>query len=114
MKFVAVTEILTLICVCIFIKFSYADLTIGKFEDPSHPGQCVVQQLVLSPGTVAKHPDLCAKITCHDNSKASIVTCAAMVPPPGCTVGPAVDPESNYPNCCRKKIICSNGISFNS
>lgn len=37
-----------------------------------------------------------------------------MVAPPGCRVGEPVDPEANYPNCCRKKIICDNGISFNS
>ncbi|XP_037812209.1 uncharacterized protein LOC119603974 [Lucilia sericata] len=107
--------VLSLIFVRLTLKAKVsAEVTIGTYADPSHPGQCVLQQLVLSPGAVAKHPEMCAKITCHDNSKASIVTCATMIPPEGCTVGEPVDPEANYPNCCRKKIICKNGLVFNS
>ncbi|XP_065367196.1 uncharacterized protein LOC135959965 [Calliphora vicina] len=107
--------VLSLIFVSTYhVSIVWAAVTIETYADPSHPGQCVLQQLVLSPGAVAKHPDMCAKITCHENSKASIVTCAVMIAPPGCTVGPVVDPEANYPNCCRKKIICESGLIFNS
>lgn len=70
--------------------------------------------MILDAGSVAKHPSKCAKITCHANSKASIVTCPAMIPPAGCEVDEPMDPEANYPQCCRRKIVCKDGKVFNS
>ena len=70
--------------------------------------------MILDAGTVAKHPSKCAKITCHANSKASIVTCPAMIPPTDCEVKEPMDPEANYPQCCHRKIVCKDGKVFNS
>ncbi|KAM7350387.1 uncharacterized protein ACRADG_008991 [Cochliomyia hominivorax] len=59
------------------ICLTQAAITQKYFRDSNHPGKCVVEGKVLSPGEKIKHPTLeCAEVTC-DNSigLATIETC---------------------------------------
>jgi len=44
----------------------------GKFEDPAHPGKCVVEGLVLEAGQIGRHPKECARVDCREDSEAQI------------------------------------------
>ncbi|KAM7350566.1 uncharacterized protein ACRADG_009125 [Cochliomyia hominivorax] len=93
------------------------------FRNDKHPGKCVVDGKVLSPGQSIKHPTMdCAEITC-DNSigMATIETCdpisALASPlqklkdydrsnPPKCTWGDFKNTKAEYPKCCERHFTC--------
>ncbi|KNC28168.1 hypothetical protein FF38_04347 [Lucilia cuprina] len=46
----------------------------GYFRDPDHPGKCVRDGIILSPGDVGKVPGECALMTCYDDGYATFQT----------------------------------------
>eukprot|EP00099_Drosophila_melanogaster_P001592 NP_001097204.1 uncharacterized protein Dmel_CG34215 [Drosophila melanogaster] len=77
----------------------------GVFEDPTHPGKCVLEGLVLEKGQSARHPQRCERIICGENSAAEIQSCGAYGLPPGKKFGKYTNPNADYPDCCNREII---------
>ncbi|XP_013114726.1 uncharacterized protein LOC106092413 [Stomoxys calcitrans] len=93
------------------------------FRDEKHPGKCVIQSTVVSPGQSIKHPTMdCAEFTC-DNSigLATIETCdpvsALASPleklkdydranPPKCSWGNFKNTKATFPKCCEREYTC--------
>nr|XP_016929540.1 uncharacterized protein LOC108009553 [Drosophila suzukii] len=77
----------------------------GKFEDPAHPGKCVVEGLVLEAGQTGRHPKECARVDCGEDIEAEISLCVADVLHPGYKFGKYTAPNAEYPACCNRDII---------
>ncbi|XP_037806389.1 uncharacterized protein LOC119600307 [Lucilia sericata] len=88
-------------------SLTFADESAGFFTDPAHPGKCVYEDVILSPGEEAKLPGQCARFSCGENSFATIQGCGVMLPPPGCHYGDFIDSSAPYSDCCEKELICS-------
>ncbi|KRF98742.1 uncharacterized protein Dwil_GK27604 [Drosophila willistoni] len=99
---------LLLYAIFCFLGTSEAAVAFGVFKDPAHPGKCVVESLILSPGQSGRHPSMCARVNCLENSVAQIHTCGAVGLPPGSTFGDFKNPNADYPTCCDRHIIKAN------
>ncbi|XP_037806401.1 uncharacterized protein LOC119600313 [Lucilia sericata] len=78
----------------------------GDFKDPDHPGKCVRDGLILSPGEERKVPGECALMTCYDDGFATFKTCGTMVAPPGCQFGDYFDIDAPFGDCCEMTYSC--------
>ncbi|KAM7361533.1 uncharacterized protein ACRADG_012538 [Cochliomyia hominivorax] len=101
MKFLIV--VLFILSVC---AVSFASEAVGFFRDPAHPGKCVYENLILSPGEEAKIPNDCGRILCGDDGFATIQTCGVMGAPPGCKYTDYIDINAPYAECCERKLVC--------
>ncbi|KAH8298015.1 hypothetical protein KR018_004400 [Drosophila ironensis] len=77
----------------------------GNFADPAHPGKCVVEGLVLSPGQTARHPKNCQRIICGQDGATTFHSCGVYGLPANKKFGKYKAPNANYPACCEREII---------
>ncbi|KAI8127334.1 uncharacterized protein LOC111687592 [Lucilia cuprina] len=91
--------------ICVLVVANRAAMARGIFKDPEHPGKCVVEGLILSPGETAKYPHGCAIMTCYDDGLVIFYGCGSMQPPPGYVMGGLSNPSAPYPKCCRRPLI---------
>ncbi|XP_023308501.2 uncharacterized protein LOC111690278 [Lucilia cuprina] len=75
----------------------------GYFRDPDHPGKCVRDGIILSPGEVGKVPGECALMTCYDDGYATFQTCGVVLAPPGCNFPDYIDLDAPFGECCALK-----------
>lgn len=60
--------ILLLAVILAGIFLTEAGITEKYFRDSKHPGKCVVEGIVMSPGEKIKHPTMeCAEVTCNNS-----------------------------------------------
>ncbi|XP_037937217.1 uncharacterized protein LOC119670865 [Teleopsis dalmanni] len=99
-----------LLCATILIAFLatsiHAAASVGKFSDPKHPGKCVIDGNVMSPGEKLQPSGTCAELVCHDEEgNGSITDCGVIGAPPNCRVAD-FDTSKPHPSCCQRDIIC--------
>ncbi|XP_016988711.1 uncharacterized protein LOC108051210 [Drosophila rhopaloa] len=82
-----------------------AAVAVGFFEDPAHPGKCVLEGLILDAGQTARNPNKCERIVCSANSMAQIQSCGVYGLAPGQQFGEYLTPNGDYPACCERKVI---------
>ncbi|KAM7360658.1 uncharacterized protein ACRADG_006721 isoform 2-T2 [Cochliomyia hominivorax] len=101
MKFLLIINIiLGLICLNRAAEMS------GFFKDPKHPGKCVVDGIIMSPGEEVLNPKgECSRVFCGEESYAVIQTCGVFVPPKGYKLGEPIEPNAPYPKCCKSHFI---------
>ncbi|XP_059219961.1 uncharacterized protein LOC106094262 isoform X1 [Stomoxys calcitrans] len=121
-----------LICLFLLAIFaqSFGYVARGIFNDPSnyffpsnicilhlyfvfkicleHPGKCVYEDLVLSPGEEGKPKGQCIRFMCRDdNGYGEIHGCGAYAPMPNCEFGDYINLDAPYGECCRRHEICN-------
>ncbi|KAH8238877.1 hypothetical protein KR038_005702, partial [Drosophila bunnanda] len=77
----------------------------GNFKDPTHPGKCVVDGLVLNIGQQVRHPKRCERILCEENGDVQFHSCGAVGLPHDKKFGDYKNPNADYPACCERYII---------
>uniref|UniRef100_A0A1I8PUX8 Single domain-containing protein n=1 Tax=Stomoxys calcitrans TaxID=35570 RepID=A0A1I8PUX8_STOCA len=99
-----------LICLFLLAIFaqSFGYVARGIFNDPKHPGKCVYEDLVLSPGEEGKPKGQCIRFMCRDdNGYGEIHGCGASAPMPNCEFGDYINLDAPYGECCRRHEICN-------
>ncbi|KAM7342340.1 uncharacterized protein ACRADG_009803 isoform 1-T1 [Cochliomyia hominivorax] len=103
--------------ICALVITSKAAVARGFFGDPGHPGKCVIENIILSPGEVAQFPKSpapiqnsiipigCGRIICYHATEVEFHTCGLVLPPPGYKLGEPVTPTADYPKCCKRAFV---------
>ncbi|XP_065370541.1 uncharacterized protein LOC135962504 [Calliphora vicina] len=91
--------------ICVLVVANRAAVGRGIYKDPAHPGKCVVDGSILSPGEEATHKSHCYRMICGNDGMVTFHTCGVAAPPPGFKLGDPIMPTEPYPNCCRKAFI---------
>ncbi|XP_046810634.1 uncharacterized protein LOC124420722 [Lucilia cuprina] len=99
-----------LILVFCTISSGLAAAFYGFYGDSAHPGKCVINGLILSPGEVYYNQTKCEKTTCDEKTMVYFLSCGIYKPPIDCKLGDAKYPDAPYPDCCPRHEIC-NGIA---
>ncbi|KNC21789.1 hypothetical protein FF38_03239, partial [Lucilia cuprina] len=86
------------------------DLENFIYVSSAHPGKCVINGLILSPGEVHYDQTKCEKTTCDEKTMVYFLSCGIYKPPNDCKLGDAKYPDAPYPDCCPRHEIC-NGIA---
>uniref|UniRef100_A0A1B0BA95 Single domain-containing protein n=1 Tax=Glossina palpalis gambiensis TaxID=67801 RepID=A0A1B0BA95_9MUSC len=96
-------EILSLALIPIIL----ASRSIQFFQDPAHPGKCVIDRnIILSPGEEISTSDICGLIKCAHFGVALITGCITQGVHPTCKILGYVNRSAPFPLCCEKKILC--------
>ncbi|XP_073820454.1 uncharacterized protein [Musca autumnalis] len=93
----------------------FALLIAGSYSsDPEHPGKCVYEDLILSPGEDGQPKGKCERIMCGEDLVGEVVSCdqILMEPVPPCWWGEEANPGVEFPACCGKKLICPEQSNF--
>ncbi|XP_013118448.2 uncharacterized protein LOC106095700 [Stomoxys calcitrans] len=88
---------------------AYSNEIAGYFQDADYPGTCVYDELIVWPDDVG-HPKngKCERIYClNEDGYGKILSCRPQKIPAGCKLGEIVNPDSTYPDCCERHIICA-------
>ncbi|XP_073823319.1 uncharacterized protein [Musca autumnalis] len=86
---------------------AFASVSSGIWADPAHPGKCVYKNLVLSPGDNGFPEGVCEHFFCFKSSGfGEIQDCAIQVAVEPCTLGELKLPDSHYPYCCERYVMC--------
>uniref|UniRef100_A0A1I8NMG6 Single domain-containing protein n=1 Tax=Stomoxys calcitrans TaxID=35570 RepID=A0A1I8NMG6_STOCA len=102
MKFLVFTAFVTLFTV------GFAYQSVGYYNDPAHPGKCVYQGMVLSPGEEGKVKGKCVSMLCaNEDGLATVLGCPEEYVGPPCKLGDFVNIDAAYGECCRRHVICS-------
>ncbi|XP_075144530.1 uncharacterized protein LOC142219426 [Haematobia irritans] len=105
MKIVSIASL-----IAILVSSTTAQVSRGVFSDPAHPGKCVIDNLILSPGQEGSVRGQCELIMCNnENGLATMHGCGAMHIQ-GCELGDSLYPNELYPKCCERQVICPEGL----
>ncbi|KAM7360657.1 uncharacterized protein ACRADG_006721 isoform 1-T1 [Cochliomyia hominivorax] len=89
-----------------FLFLHEAAVSRGVHKDPDHPGKCVINDIIMSPGEIVLNPfNKCRRMICGANSWVVIHTCGAILPPKGYKLGEPLDATAPYPKCCERHYI---------
>uniref|UniRef100_A0A1A9ZKY7 SVWC domain-containing protein n=1 Tax=Glossina pallidipes TaxID=7398 RepID=A0A1A9ZKY7_GLOPL len=98
---------LLLTIICAIFAFGFAAESTGFYKDPRHPGKCYINDdLILSGGEQRRHTDYCARVICGGEGYTTIQTCGVESAVPPCKLGDYVDPDGDYPDCCKRIVKC--------
>ncbi|XP_032591889.1 uncharacterized protein LOC6562314 isoform X1 [Drosophila grimshawi] len=103
--------ILLMLLLAVFnVPQTEANVSIRGYWNEAHLDKCYVNaNLIMNRGDTAKYPDLdCARIICQYNSMAEIHTCNDIFVPPGCKYVARNSPDTDFPKCCERDVICPN------
>ncbi|KAM7342341.1 uncharacterized protein ACRADG_009803 isoform 2-T2 [Cochliomyia hominivorax] len=100
MKFLILTHLIFALVIA-----SQAAIHRGLYQDPAHPGKCVMDGKILSPGEHDQNPEGCGRRICGSGSMVEFHSCSVEVPPIGYKLGDPIMPTEPYPDCCRKAFI---------
>ncbi|KAH8251150.1 hypothetical protein KR032_000259, partial [Drosophila birchii] len=100
-----IASVICLMVAVLLASGTEAAVSRGNFKDDAHPGKCVVAGLVLNVGQQARHPKICERIICHENSDVVFHTCGAVGLPPNKKFGAYKTPSADYPACCDRYVI---------
>ncbi|XP_073820456.1 uncharacterized protein [Musca autumnalis] len=88
---------------------NFAAAVFVQMADPEHPGKCVYEGLILSPGKSGYPEGKCIQVFCYgDDGSGRIQSCMGEADMSRCTVitNDYVNPSAHYPDCCEEHIIC--------
>ncbi|XP_017853833.1 uncharacterized protein LOC108607497 [Drosophila busckii] len=114
------THLATLIiCLLTLPQFdceTYSSNSFAILRHKAHPRKCVLDtakgQLILRTGETKRVPDKCAEIYCGRYSWALIYDCVDEDLPDECDEwGDYKDLQAEFPNCCKRYMICNNVLS---
>uniref|UniRef100_A0A1I8MFS1 Single domain-containing protein n=1 Tax=Musca domestica TaxID=7370 RepID=A0A1I8MFS1_MUSDO len=84
-----------------------AAISSGIHTNAEHPGKCVYKDLVLAPGENGFPAGKCEQFFCFKaNGFSEIHTCGAQEAAAPCIMGDLKLPNSNYPLCCERYVMC--------
>uniref|UniRef100_A0A1I8NLK4 Single domain-containing protein n=1 Tax=Stomoxys calcitrans TaxID=35570 RepID=A0A1I8NLK4_STOCA len=96
-----------------FILMALGAVTLAQehlryFKHLDHPGKCVFEDLVLSPGEEGQPRGSCLRLSCKQrDGLGSLKLCSPAQPAkPNCKVGGLINPSGVYPSCCERQVIC--------
>ncbi|XP_005188179.1 uncharacterized protein LOC101895793 [Musca domestica] len=98
--------ILVLLFALISTTFS-AEIS-GYFSDADFPGACYYDDLLVWPDDMG-HPKngKCERLYClNEEGYGKLLSCGVSKPPLGCKFGDVIAPNANYPDCCKREIVC--------
>ncbi|XP_061389604.1 uncharacterized protein LOC133324780 [Musca vetustissima] len=80
----------------------------GYFTDPDFPGACVYDDMIIWPDDVGHSTSgKCERLYClNEEGYGKLLSCGVQKAPAGCWLGNVIKPESNYPDCCKREIVC--------
>uniref|UniRef100_A0A1I8NKQ4 Single domain-containing protein n=1 Tax=Musca domestica TaxID=7370 RepID=A0A1I8NKQ4_MUSDO len=85
----------------------FAAVMEGKITDLDHPGKCVYEGLILSPGEDGYPKGQCMHVMCSTaDGSGTVHTCGSLGTSPPCYLGNYTNPTANYPECCFREVIC--------
>ncbi|XP_073820455.1 complement inhibitor CirpT3-like [Musca autumnalis] len=88
---------------------NFAVYVFVNMADPEHPGRCVYEGIILSPGESRYPEGKCILVSCYGaDGSGSIESCMGEADMSRCfveTYDP--NPHGQYPHCCEKQIICA-------
>uniref|UniRef100_A0A1I8PAQ8 Single domain-containing protein n=1 Tax=Stomoxys calcitrans TaxID=35570 RepID=A0A1I8PAQ8_STOCA len=95
--------------IIVYLSLTYAAAFYGIQEHQDHPGKCYDHRYgtgLYAPGEEINDPLQCLLIKCHEGSIIESYSCGLFPKREGCILSDA--PIAPYPNCCNRKLICSN------
>ncbi|XP_005188177.1 uncharacterized protein LOC101895439 [Musca domestica] len=105
MKLFGLVVVISILC------GSFAAVMVAKMGDPEHPGKCVYNGLILSPGESGYPEGRCLRVLCFGaDGSGRIHTCGSQGAQPPCVMGDYMYPDAQYPKCCEKEIICPDNV----
>ncbi|XP_073820459.1 uncharacterized protein [Musca autumnalis] len=107
-------RLLSLALLCLLIAGAIGRGLKSNSSDAEHPGKCVYEDLILSPGEEGQPKGKCQRFTCGKDLVGHIESCdyRFIILEPPCWWGDLQNPEFKYPDCCMRKVICPERSGF--
>ncbi|XP_037934499.1 uncharacterized protein LOC119670087 [Teleopsis dalmanni] len=82
------------------------DWYVKDYSDPKHPGKCVIEGHILSPGQKIQPLFECKEYACYDEDGLGDITgCGPVNVPSNCKMDD-YDYSQPHPKCCHRDVRC--------